>query len=1045
MEIKYPFPNYENHNSIKSLQSAWKILALLFAFIFIQTHDGIAQGKQNISGKVTADGQALPGVSILVKGTSNGVATDVEGNFSVEVSSTDVLVVSYIGYTTQEIPVGNKTQLNINLQEDAKALEEVVVIGYGVQQKKLVTGATAQVKGEDIQKQSTTDALQALQGQAPGVQIASTSGQPGESLRVIVRGLGTIGNAGPLYVVDGVLTGDISYLNPADIQSIDVLKDAASAAIYGSQAANGVVLITTKSGKAGQPAQITFDTYVGVQNVARKADLLNSTEYATIMNESAVNSGGLPYFTNEQIAAMGTGTNWTDQLFVKDALTQNYSLGAQGGSETSTFSTSLSYTGQEGIVGGKDLSNYERYNFRVNSEHSFYNDIVKLGEHLNFAYIQNNGVGVGNQYNNSLRAAFNTSPFVPMYDDEGNFYDNSNSTWNTGEANPYAQMVYGNQNRRNNQRLVGDVYVVVEPIKNLRFRTSFGIDYGASEYRSYTPIYRLSAYAFNDFSRVSQSLSKGRSLIWDNLLSYNFNYKQDHSFEIMAGTSSFQRDGSNISGGNINLVIADLEHAYLTNATNTDGTTISLTGDPYDQDRRMSYFGRLNYNFKETYLLNATLRADGSSRFAKSSRWGYFPSVSAGWVMSNESFLASTENWLSYFKLRGSWGQVGNQNISFFQYLAPVTFSNTNYIFGSAEGVLTPGAYPSRLGNEDLKWETSEQTNFGVDARFLNNKLTMNFDWYKKTTKDWLIAAPILATAGADAPFINGGNVQNTGVELGLSYSNNLGEFNYTVGVNGAYNKNRVGDIPTADGIIHGETNQLFDNSLEFYRAQSGYPIGYFWGLKTDGIFQTEEEVASYRTTEGEIIQPNAAPGDVRYVDLNNDGVINELDRTEIGNPNPDVTFGITLSGNYKAFDFSFLASGVAGNQLVQSYRNQANQFANYTSAILDRWHGPGSSNTIPRVTLDNRNWTNFSDLYIHDGDFLRISNITVGYDFGKLHTKSYLKQVRLYASVQNLYTFTKYEGMDPEIGYTQGFSSGIDLGYYPRPRTMLIGANIRF
>ncbi|PIQ19866.1 MAG: SusC/RagA family TonB-linked outer membrane protein [Cytophagales bacterium CG18_big_fil_WC_8_21_14_2_50_42_9] len=1018
---------------------------MLFAFIFIQAHDGIAQGKQAISGKVTGGGQPLPGVSIVIKGTSNGTASDVEGNFTIEAANTDVLVVSYIGFNTQEIPVGNKTQINVALQEDAKALEEVVVIGYGVQQKKLVTGATAQVKGEDLQKQSTTDPLQALQGQAPGVQITSSSGQPGESFRVVVRGVGTTGSAAPLYIVDGVITGDISFLNPADIQSIDVLKDAASAAIYGSQAANGVVLITTKTGKAGQPAQITFDTYVGVQNVARKADLLNSQEYATIMNEASVNSGGLPYFTNEQIATMGTGTNWIDEMFVEDAVTQNYSLGAQGGSENSTFSTSFSYTGQEGIVGGKDLSNYDRYNFRVNSEHSFYNKIVKLGEHLNFAYIENNGVGVGNQYNNSLRAAFNTSPFVSMYDENGNFFDNSNSTWNNGEANPYAQMVYGNQNRRNSQRLVGDIYAVIEPIKNLRFRTSLGLNYTASEYRSYTPVYRLSIYSFNDVSRVSQSLSKGRTLMWDNLLSYNYTLNQNHYFEAMVGTSAFKNDGSSINGGNVDLIISDLEHAYLSNATNTNGTNISLTGAPYSADRRMSYFGRLNYNFKETYLINATLRADGSAKFGSNNRWGYFPSVSTGWVISNESFMANTQNWLSYLKLRGSWGQVGNQDIGYFQYLGLISYLNTNYIFGSEEGVLTSGAYPSRLPNEDIKWEASEQTNFGFDARFFNGKLTANFDWYKKTSKDWLIVAPILATAGANPPYINGGNVTNKGVELALNYSSNIGEFNYSVGVNGAYNKNRVTEIPTADQIIHGDNNLLFDNSLEFYRAQSGFPIGYFWGLKTDGIFQTEAEVAAHTNAEGTLIQPNAAPGDVRYVDLNGDGLISDLDRTQIGNPNPDLTYGITLSGNYKAFDFSFLASGVAGNQLVQSYRNQANQFANYTSAILDRWHGPGSSNTIPRVTLDNRNWTSFSDLYIHDGDYLRISNITVGYDFGKLHTKSYLRKVRLYASVQNLYTFTKYEGMDPEIGYSNGFSSGIDLGYYPRPRTMLIGANITF
>ncbi|MFT2009952.1 TonB-dependent receptor [Pontibacter sp. 13R65] len=1011
---------------------------------------GIAFAQQAVRGKVTsqADGSALPGVSIRVKGNATaGTVTDLDGNFELGLPvGNETLVASFTGFVTQEIQVNNRTQINISLAQNTEVLDEVVVIGYGVQQKKLVTGATAQVKGEDIQKQSTTNALQALQGQAPGVQISSTSGQPGEGMRVLIRGLGTIGNSGPLYVVDGVLTTNIDFLNPADIASIDVLKDAASAAIYGSQAANGVVLITTRQGTAGQPARITFDSYYGVQNVARKADLLNSREYATIMNEAAVNSGKLPYFTNQQIAEMGEGTNWMDEMFVKNALTQNYSLGAQGGSENSTYSTALSYTSQEGIVGGKALSNYERYNFRINSEHKLYKDVIKIGQHLNFAYINNNGIGVGNQYNNSLRGAFNTSPFVPMYDEEGNFYDNSNSTWNTGEANPYATMVYGNQNRRNNQRLLGDAYMVIEPIKNLRFRTSLGLDMHANESHSYTPIYRLSAYSFSDFTRVNQSMGKGRTILFDNLLSYNFNATPDHSFELMVGSSAFQNLTTNIWGSNRDLIISDLRYAWLSNATSTDGApNMSVGGGPDPEDKRMSYFGRLNYNYKERYLLNATFRADGSSRFARGHRWGYFPSVSAGWIVSDEVFMTGTQNWVDYLKIRASWGQVGNQNIDFFQYLSPVAFTNANYIFGPEEGVLSPGAFPSRLGNERVKWETSEQTDIGFDARFFKGKVDVSFDWYNKITKDWLVNAPILATAGALAPFINGGNVRNRGVELGITYNNAIGDFNYRVGVNGAYNTNKVGVIPTADGIIHGNTNTLFDNATEFYRAENGFPIGYFWGYKTDGIFQSEDEVSSYRSGENRMIQPNAQPGDVRYVDLNGDGVINEQDKTMIGNPNPKYTFGLTLSADYKGFDFSMLASGVAGNQIVQSYRNQANPYANHTSSVLGRWHGPGSSTTMPRVTEDSRNWTNFSDLYLQDGDFLRISNVTIGYDFGRILKKSYLSQVRIYASALNLYTFTKYNGMDPEIGYTESFAQGVDVGYYPRPRTFMMGANFRF
>ena len=1024
------------------------VFLLLFLSLLMFSQTLLAQQRQ-VTGKVTStDGKPIPGAVVKIKGRTGGTGTNNDGVFVLNVQTGETLQVSSIGFKAREIAVPQGNSVNITLTEDNQNLEEVVVVGYGVQQKKLVTGASVQVKGDVLQNQSTTNPLQALQGQTPGVQITTATGQPGGNVKVVIRGLGTIGNAGPLYVVDGVLTGDISYLNSADIESVDVLKDAASAAIYGSQAANGVVLITTRTGKKGQSGQITFDAYAGVQNVANKMDMLNSREYATIMNEAAINGGKQPVFTTSQIAALGEGTNWIDRMFVKDALTQNYSLGASGASEASVYSTGLSYTGQEGVVGGKGLSNYQRYSFRINTEHSFYNDIIKLGQHLTYTDIQNNGVAVGNQYNNTLRGAFNTSPFVPVYDENGNFFDNSKSTWNNGEANPYAQMVYNNQNKSNSQRILGDVYLTVQPIKGLTFRTSLGMDYSAGESHSFTPIYNLSIYAYSTTTKASQSMNKGKSLIWDNLLTYKFNIKEQHNFEILGGTSAYRADGTNIFGTNTNLIFNDLDHAWLSNATNKNSTGITIGGRPNDADRRLSYFGRINYNYKEKYLLNATFRADGSSRFSSQNRWGYFPSVSAGWVATNEDFLAGQKGWLSFLKLRASWGQVGNQNIAAFQYLAPITLSNVNYIFGPTEGENTPGAFPSRLSNAGLQWETSEQTDLGFDASLFNGKVSVAFDWYNKKTKDWLIAAPILATAGADAPFINGGNVTNKGVELAISYRDKIGEFGYSIGLNGAYNKNEVGEIPTADGIIHGAPAQLYDNSLEFYRAANGMPIGYFWGLKTAGVFQNEAEVAGYRNSAGKVIQPSAMPGDAKFADLNGDGVIDNLDRTMIGKPNPDYTFGITLSADYKGIDFTLVASGVAGNDIVQSYRNQANQYGNYTAAILDRWHGEGSSNRVPRVTEDNRNYTTFSDLYLQKGDYLRISNVTIGYDLSRVVKKGYLKKVRFYASALNLYTFTKYDGMDPEIGYgsdTDAFASGIDVGYYPRPRTFLFGANIKF
>jgi TonB-dependent starch-binding outer membrane protein SusC len=992
--------------------------------------------KQVVSGKITdATGAALPGVSILVKGTTFGTSADVDGNYSLQASPDDVLVLTFIGYKSKEVVVGNQTQLDVTMEEDISTLQEVVVVGYGEQKKALNTGANLQVKGEDLLKQSSTNALQALQGQAPGVQITSTSGQPGEAMKVTIRGVGSNVGNNPLYVVDGVIVSDITYLNNGDIASLTVLKDAASAAIYGSQASNGVVLITTKKGKSGR-AQVTFDSYYGIQNVAKKVDLLNAKEYAVIANEAAVNSGNSPVYSNAQIDSLGSaGTNWMDKMFVKDAVTQNYSIGVSGGNETSVYSSSLSYLSQAGIVGGKDLSNYKRYNFRFNSEHKLFKDVVTVGENMNFAFVDNNGIGVGNQYNNSLRGAFQTTPLLKD--------DKSDTVGMFNQANPYYQMVYNNQSRNKTQRVIGNIYFQVEPIKNLKFRSSLGIDYSSSDGQAYKPEFKLSIYSFNNNPQVSQSTSKKQTILWDNLLSYGFTLAAKHRFDVMAGTSVYKYSGSFLNASRTGSVFNDVEHAWVNNGTSS---TATATGGADDPDHRLSFFGRLNYNFEETYLFNATFRADGSSKFAKGNQWGYFPSVSAGWVITNESFMDNTSNWLNSLKLRASWGQVGSQNILAFQYQSPIKFTNTYYIFGNAEGTLTPGSYPSRLSNPDLKWETSEQTDIGFDAAFLNGKFNVNLDWYIKNNRNWLINPPNLATAGADAPYINGGGVTNKGIELALAYTNSLGDLNYRVGVNGAYNKNTVSKIPNADGIIHGQQFQIYDNSPEFNRASDGYPAGYFWGYKTNGLFQTEADVASYTSNEGTLLQPSAKPGDVRYVDVTGDGVIDESDKTMIGNPNPKYTFGFSIGADYKGFDLSIQASGVTGNQIVQSYRSPSSKFGNYTTEILDRWHGAGTSNTIPRVTETNENWANFSDLYVHDGDYLRINNVTLGYDLTKIIKQNYLTQCRLYVSALNLFTFTKYNGMDPEIGYgPDAFTSGVDVGYYPRPRTYMVGLNVKF
>jgi len=1052
-----------------------------------ENKESLLQKPKNASGKVIdQNGISIVGATVSIKGTNRAVVTDANGAYIIPITDNDkVLVFSFVGMKKQEVLINGLTTINVTLTSESIGLDEVIVVGYGTQKKKLVTGATVSVKGESLKKLNTTNALQALQGQAAGVNITSSSGQPGGGIKVNIRGVGTIGNASPLYVVDGVIASDISFLNNSDIASVDILKDAASCAIYGINGANGVVLITTRSGSSvgKKGGQISFDAYYGTQNAARKLNLLNAEQYATIQNEAAINSGQAPLFTQTQINALAQGsnalqahgTNWSNEMFASNVPTQNYNLSATGGNDVSTYSLGLSYMQQGGIIGGSDLSNYQRINFRSNSEREMYDGALKVGEHLTFSMIDQKGVADGGLYSGNVVAGIFTSPLLAMYDAKGNYLSSLNSTiykggvWNNTEANPYALMQYNNQNDTKTQKLLGDVYAELEPIKNLKIKSTFGINYSSSANHSYKPVYdKLSIYAYNLNESISQGSSQGYTWNWDNTVNYLFKVK-DHQFDVLAGSAVREYQGSFV-GGNITgtTLFSSFDRGYLSTSTVTsvsmsaDTTAaqrqtmthgMSLYGNANAVYAQASFFGRVNYSYKEKYLASAIFRADGSTMFAKDHQWGYFPSLSAGWVASNESFMESTKNWLDFLKVRASWGSNGNDGISAFNYLSLISLSNARYNFGSDNSTLTQGSYPSTIGVENTKWETSYQTNIGIDARLLNNKLNVNIDVYNKLTKDWLIAAPLLATAGVSKnPYINGGDVTNKGIELQLAYNNKIGrDFTFSVSGSYAYNKNVVNNIPTADGIIHGSTNSLYVNGPEFFRASAGNPIGYFWGYKTAGIFQTEADVQNYKNSKGVVIQPNAQPGDLKYVDLNGDGTITAADKTNIGDPNPHHVFGLSLACNYKNFDLSVTANGVAGNKLVQAYRGPG-QWANWTSDILSRWHGEGTSNTMPRITQNSSNWVEFSDLYIHDGSYLRISNISLGYDFAKLAKWKNLSQFRLYVSVQNLITFTKYSGMDPEVGASAPdasgayyFGQGVDTGIYPRPQVYMVGVNIIF
>ena len=1039
-------------------------VALVAFMLAFQAMLGIGAGvlnAQTVKGTVISgtDNEPLIGASVMVQGTKDGTVTDLDGNFTIAAKNGQTLEVSYLGFITQKVKVTGSV-INVTLNEDKQSLDEVVVVGYGVQKKKLVTGATVQLKGDDIAKLNTTNPLSAMQGQTPGVNIVSTSGQPGAAMSVTIRGLGTVGNSQPLYLIDGV-GGDITTLNPADIESIDVLKDAASAAIYGAQAANGVVLVTTKSGKEGV-SKITYDGYVGWQTLGRKFEMLNANQYMQIMDEALLNSNNMSPIDWTSLSAIRDAngnvynTDWIDQAVDNGALTTSHSLAFTGGSKTSTYSISGGYTGQDGLIGGSDVSYYKRYNLRANSEHKMWNGLVTIGEHVGFVYKDSRGMSTGNIYNNNLRSAFSTSPLVPVYDANGNYYSTVDSDWNKNDGNPYGTMMMNRFNQSKNTSVDANVYVQIEPIKNLKFKTVFGLSYGGSNYRSFTPIYKFTPQSGNGITKVNQSNGNGTSLVWTNTLTYDFNIKEHH-ISALLGSETTKYDGESTGSYGVNLTAGfdDWEHAYVEN-TEKGHADRKVSGGPYDATRGQSFFARLGWSWKDRYMVNATMRADGSSKFAKGHRWGYFPSVSAGWTLTEEDFMKSAASWLDFLKLRLSWGQVGNANINCYQYLAPVTTSNTNYNFGATGGTdaWVMGAYTERLANEKVKWETSEQYNVGLDARFLRQRLSLTLDGYIKSTKDWLVQAPIRATAGTGGPVINGGDVKNKGIEVGLSWNDNIGrDFTYSVGANFAYNHNEVGNIPTLDGIIHGKDNQIFTNAEEFYRAENGHAIGYFWGYKTAGLFQNQKEINDWIAAGNGIYQADVKPGDVKYVDVNHDGVINASDKVDLGNGLPKYTFGFNVNLAWKGFDLSANFTGAAGFQIAQSYRDPSSSQANYSRRILKRWTGEGTSNEIPRVTYgDVGNWL-FSDLYLQDGDYIRLQNLTMGYDFKKLISWKGLSKMRLYFQVQNLFTLTKYDGMDPEIGSFNGTNgnssdswvSGVDMGYYPHPRTFIVGLNLAF
>ncbi|MDR1259553.1 MAG: TonB-dependent receptor [Tannerellaceae bacterium] len=1039
------------------------------AFLLTSAFPAMAQTGVRVKGVVTSETDGLPliGVNVVQRGTTNGVVTDIDGNYELSIPAGAQLEFSYVGFFSQQVTVSTgRTVYNVILKEDSQSLEEVVVVGYGVQKKKLITGATVQVNGDDIQKLSTTSVLTALQSQTPGVTIVQNNGQPGSGYIVNIRGIGTIGDSKPLYVIDGVAGGDLNHISPSDIESVDVLKDAASSAIYGARAANGVVLVTTKQGKSGK-VQVSYDGYYGWQYMYKRPDLLNAQEYMSIVDEQRFNDGVPGYdwgnllpkdLYQSLMDGSSKGSDWVGAFYNEGAITQSHAINLTGGNDVSKVSLGYSYTQQDGILGTPVYSTYDRSTVRLNSDHVILKskdmEVIKVGETLNYMYRTNSGISTGNIYWNAFHSVLVANPLLPIYDADGNwydYYDKADNGWildgNTG--NPIAATATSSQglNLSKNHNLNMSAYLQIQPIKNLILKSQFGYKMSASSYRDYNMKIRLSNNSNRTIESIGQSQSVGYSWTIDNTISYRL-AADGHTADIVAGNSLEKWGmGENVSsGGSNNIFEGDWKYAWVDNTKPTELSQRDAGGSPWGDGSLASFFGRVNYNYAEKYMLSATLRADGSSNFASGHRWGYFPSLSAGWVMTNESFMEGASGIVDFLKLRGSWGQNGNSNINAFQYLSTFAFSTSNvYYFGTDKKTPSTGAYADILKNPDVSWETAEQIDFGIDARFLNSRLGLVFDWYQRTTKDWLVQAPILAVYGLNAPYINGGDVVNKGIEVALNWQDNIGkDLTYGAGLNLTHNENEVTRLANAEGIIHGDASVLSQGTSEMYRVQVGYPIGYFYGYKTAGVFQNWEQVnATPVKYEG------AQPGDLIFVDTDGSGVIDEYDRTMIGNPRPSLQLGLNLNLGYKGFDLSIAASGAFGQQIAKSYRSFADSpLQNYTTDIFGRWTGEGTSNRLPRLTAGSHlNWQNISDIYIEDGDYVKIQNVTLGYDFKKLFPRMPLSQARLYFTAQNLYTFTGYSGMDPEIGFgnDRSWVSGVDLGYYPGSRTYLVGVNLKF
>ena len=1065
-----------------------KLLSVLFLLSF--TLASVYAQDIRVKGTVVSgtDDFPLPGVSVVVKGTTKGVITDIDGNFVISVPSNAVLSFTYIGFKSQEVPVEGKTTLNVVLYEDTETLEEVVVVGYGVQKKSVVTASIAKVSADDLENKAPVRMDNALKGLAAGVDVTSSSGQPGASPRVRIRGIGTINNSDPLYIVDGMpISGGLDFVNPNDIESIEVLKDAASGAIYGARAANGVILVTTKKGKLGKTS-INYNFSYGWQSAWKRRDVTSATDYAILQNEKYMNGGQAPLYADPYNLTdingnpvTGFGTDWQDAVFNDGAPVVNHDVTISGATEKVNYYLSLGYYEQEGIVGGNyGQSNYDRLTIRSNTsynlidatkERSFLN---KLDLSVNMAYMRTHSTGVSenSEFGSILGSALYLSPILPITvsgaaadelvnyyetadpnnpskvlyelprDPNGNIYTVPGYFGSYNEMNNPLAMMTLNPQKNYSHKFVPKFSIDLQLWDNLKYHFSYSADMSFWGYDAAT-VSKFYLSGNNNASHTSATANRQKNVTWqiENTLTYDKTFGK-HTIGVVLGQSALKYKGDQLGGSRWNLVNPLKPSIDYATGNVVDGTAqFSVYGAPFVEHTMASMFGRLSYNYDERYMVQATVRRDGSSRFGPNNKYGIFPSFSAGWNVMNEAFMEGTRDWLSNLKVRFSWGKNGNDNIADFGYTSLTAMGN-NVLFGK-DAIKWNGSKASRLSNPDLKWEESEQTDIGIDLGFFNGALTASIDYYIKKTNGMIIEMPIPSYVGETKPLGNVGDMENKGVEFELGYKWNIGDAHFSVKGNATYLKNTLKNLGNDTGYI--DLDGIQGLSGGGTRGSNGQPFPYFFGYKTAGVFQNVAEVQAYTNKDGGLIMPDAVPGDVRFVDVNGDGQITADDRTNIGNGTPDWTYGLNLNADWKGFDFNIFFQGVAGNEVFDGTFRSDVTSGNYPSWMLGRWTGEGTSNKYPRLALgDDTNWQ-VSDLYVCDGSYFRLKNITVGYTLPQhLTRKVCIERLRIYFQAENLATWTKYWGFDPEIS-SGATSLGVDRGVYPQARTFTIGANISF